>query len=82
MSSMDKTLTNTFYEFEIDPESYLPRRIRMLVLAGTKGGTEREGRRIVGGEHVSMMFDFRLDDFGEIEKPDIPAPALKLLAGR
>ena len=79
---MDKTLTNTFYEFEIDPKTYLPTRIRMLVMAGTKGGTERGGRKIVGGEHVAMHFTFRLSDFGEVERPEIPAKARKLLAAR
>ncbi len=79
---MDKTLTNAIYDIEIDEKTYLPTKIRVLVMAGTRDGTEREGRKIVGGKHVAMHFTYDLKDFGEIEKPEIPKPAAKLIAAR
>ena len=79
---MDKTLTNAYYEFDIDEKTLLPKRIRMTVLAGSKGSTEKKGRKIVGGEHVAFHFTYSLKDYGKVEKPKIPAAVVKLLAKR
>ncbi len=80
MSRVDKTIANAYYEFLIDDETLLPKRIRVTVLTGRKGGTEKEGKKIVGGEHVVFQFSYALKKFGKVERPEIPAPAKKLLA--
>lgn len=80
MSSLDKTLANSYYEIEIDPKTQLPVAINMLVLTGTRGATETKGKRIVGGKHVAFHFKYRLDDFGQVEKVQVPPEAQKILA--
>ena len=77
---MDKKLTNAFYEFDIDEKTLLPKRIRMTVLAGRRGSTEKEGTRIVGGEHVAFHFTYYLKDYGKVKALEIPREARKLLA--
>jgi hypothetical protein len=77
---MDKTLTNAYYEFDIDEKTLLPRRIRMTVLAGRRGATEKEGRKIVGGEHVAFHFTYLLKDYGKVKRLEIPREAARLLA--
>ena len=79
---MDKKLTNAYYEFDIDEKTLLPRRIRMTVLAGSKGTTEKVGTKIVGGEHVAFHFTYSLKDYGKVEKPKIPPEVARLLARR
>ena len=79
---MDKTLTNAYYEFDIDEKTLLPTRIRMTVLAGSKGTTVRKGNKIVGGEHVAFHFTYSLEDFGKVKRLEIPREALKLIASR
>ena len=79
---MDKTTTNASYIVEIDPKSQLPLSIRMQVLAGKKGATEKKGKKIVGGEHVVFDFVYRLSKFDEIEPLKIPREAQVLLASR
>ena len=84
MSSLDKSLTNAYYEIEIDPALQLPVAIKVVLLAATKGETEIDKRtkRIVGGTHVAFHFTYALTDFGQIKKPEIPRDAEKLLAQR
>ena len=77
---MDKTLTNAYYEFDIDEKTLLPKRIRMTVLAGSKGTTEKKGKKIVGGEHVAFHFTYSLKDYGKIKKLEIPREAARLIA--
>ena len=79
---MDKRLTNAYYEFDLDEKTLLPKRIRMTVLAGSKGTTEKKGAKIVGGEHVAFHFTYWLKDYGKVEKPEIPREAMELLATR
>lgn len=76
---MDKTLTNAYYEIEIDPSTLLPVSMYMVVLTGSRGGTETKGKQIVGGTHVAFLFQYELSDFGKLEKPQIPLAAQKLL---
>ena len=80
MSSLDKTLANTYYEIEIDPKTQLPIAINMLILTGTRGATETKGKKIVGGKHVAFTFKYTLSDFGKVEKLEVPAEAQKVLA--
>lgn len=80
MSSLDKTLTNAYYEIEINPKTQLPVSMYMVILCGARGGTEAKGKQITGGSHVSFLFKYEISDFGKVEKPQIPLPAQKLLA--
>ena len=52
----------------------------MVILTGTRGGTEAKGKTITGGTHVAFRFDYVLSDFGKLTKPEIPAEARKVLA--
>ena len=52
----------------------------MVVLTGSRGGTEAKGKQIVGGRHVSFLFKYELSGFGQVQKPQIPLPAQKILA--
>jgi len=80
VSGADKTLTNAFYEIEIDPDTNLPVRIKVTALTGRRGTTEAKGKKIVGGEHAAFHFEYRLSDFGKVEKPEVPHEAAKVLA--
>ena len=81
MSSLDKSLSNAYYEIEIDPALELPVSMKVVLLAATRGETEVDAKkRIVGGRHVAFHFQYSLSDFGKIEKPAIPREALRLLA--
>ncbi len=80
MSGADKTLTNAFYEIEIDPETQLPVRIKVTALTGRKGQTRAKGKKIIGGQHAAFHFEWKLSDFGEVEKPEMPREASKVLA--
>ncbi len=77
---MDKTITNAYYDIEIDPETKLPVSIHVVILTGSKGGTEAKGKKILGGEHVAFHFKYELSRFGKIKKPVIPPAAWRLLA--
>ena len=77
---MDKTLTNAVYEIDIDRKTMQPKTIRLSVMAGTKGETEKKGKKIVGGKHVAMHFTYKLSSYGKVDRPDIPAEARRLLA--
>ncbi len=85
---MDKTITSSFYEVEIDPETVLPVRIHITVLTGRKGedpqaDTKAKGKDIVGGEHVAFHFEYTLSKYGKPPQPlKIPREASKLLAKR
>ena len=79
---MDKTVTNAFYDFSIDEKTHLPKRIRVTLLTGRRGATEREGDLITGGEHVAFCFWYKLTDFGKIDSLEVPAAARKLLSKR
>jgi hypothetical protein len=80
VSGADKTLTNAYYEIEIDPETLLPARIKITALTGRRGQTRAEGKKIVGGEHAAFIFEYTLSEFGKVEKPEVPAEAAKVLA--
>ena len=80
MSGLDKTITNAYYEVEIDPATKLPVSITMVILTGTKAGTESKGKQITGGRHVAFHFKYELSDFGKVDKPQIPLEAQRLLA--
>jgi hypothetical protein len=81
LSSLDKSLTNASYEIEIDPETQLPVRLKVLLLAAIRGETECDkAKRIVGGRHVAFEFEYRLSQFGKVEKPQVPFEAMRLLA--
>ena len=82
MSSLDKTIANCFYEIEVDPATQLPLTLRMLILTGTRGGTEAKGKQIVGGKHVAFHFEYRLSDFGKVERIQVPPEAQRVLAQR
>ena len=80
MSSVDKTVTNSYYDIEIDPETKQPVSIHVVILTGAKGQTETKGTKIIGGMHVAFHFRYELSRFGEIERPKIPPEAYRLLA--
>ena len=77
---MDKTITNAYYEIQIDPRTVLPVRIRVTVLTGSRGDTEVEKKKITGGKHVAFHFEYRLSKFDKLEKVEVPRSAQKLLA--
>jgi hypothetical protein len=79
---VDKTVTNAYYDVEIDPRTSLPVSIRLTVLTGKKGATEEKNGKIVGGDHVAFHFEYSLTEFDKPEVPDIPDDAMKLLALR
>jgi hypothetical protein len=80
VSGADKTLTNAYYEIEIDPETMLPVRIKITALTGRRGTTRAKGKTIVGGEHAAFHFEYALSDFGKVKAPDMPNEAAKVLA--
>jgi hypothetical protein len=80
VSGADKTLTNAYYEIEIDPKTMLPVRIKVTALTGRKGTTRSKGGKIIGGEHAAFHFEYVLSDFGKVKAPDMPREAAKLLA--
>jgi hypothetical protein len=82
VSSLDKTISNCYYEIEIDPQTQLPVNIKMLVLTGTRGGTESKNKKITGGKHVSFQFEYQLSEFGNVAEPKLPLEAQKVLARR
>jgi len=77
---VDKTITNSWYEIEIDPATQLPVSIHVAILTASKGGTEAKDKKIVGGEHVAFHFRYELSNFGKVEKPAVPPEAVKLLS--
>jgi hypothetical protein len=78
---LDKSLTNAYYEIEIDPETELPVRLKVVLLAAIRGETESDRqKKITGGRHIAFHFEYKLGQFGKIEKPDIPFEAMRLLA--
>lgn len=80
MSGADKTLTNAYYEIEIDPVTTLPVRIKVTALTGRRGATRAKGKKIIGGEHAAFHFEYKLGDFGKVKAPDMPKEAAKVLA--
>ncbi len=76
---VDKTLTNAYYEIDIDPSSQLPVSMKVVILTGTTGGTQKKGNTIVGGRHAVFNFYYTISDFGKVAKPDVPPEAMKLL---
>ena len=79
MSRADKTATNAYYDVDIDPETVLPVKIRVLLLTGQKGRTITKNNRIVDGDHVAFYFNYDLADFNKT-KVDMPISARKALA--
>ena len=78
MSRADKTATNAYYDIQIDPETQLPKRMRILLLTGQKGLTEVKNNKIVGGDHVAFHFEYELSEFGR-KAGSIPPKAKKIL---
>lgn len=74
MSRADKTATNATYDIEIDPETLLPLKLRVLLLTGQKGTTITKKGNIVGGDHVAFYFDYELSEFNTT-KMDMPRAA-------
>ena len=79
MSRVDKTITNAFYEITFDTKTNLPKNIRLTVLTGRRGATEKEGQKIKGGEHVAFHFEYSFSDYNKILPPQIPVEAQRLL---
>jgi len=77
---VDKTITNAYYEIEIDPVQQLPLSINMVILSGTKGSTESKDKKITGGKHVAFHFKYEMSSFGKLKKITIPPDAQKVLA--
>lgn len=81
LSSLDKSLTNAFYDIEIDHTTELPLSLKVVLLAATKGETEvSKDKKIIGGKHVSFQFKYTFTDFNKVEKPAVPKEAQRLLA--
>ena len=81
MSSLDKSLTNAYLDIEIDHATQLPVSMKVVLLAATKGETEVDkAKKIVGGKHVSFHFNYTFSDFNQVEKPNVPKEAQRLLA--
>lgn len=78
MSRADKTATNVTYDFEIDPRTQLPVKMKVLLLTGQKGATITKDDKIVGGDHVAFHFEYDLADFNKT-KVKVPGEALKVL---
>ena len=79
MSRADKTATNASYDIEIDPETLLPVKLRVLLLTGQKGTTITKNGKIVGGDHVAFYFDYALSEF-DTAKIEMPRDAQTALA--
>ena len=75
-------MTNASYIIEVDPETDLLVSIKMTVLAGRRGATEWQGKKITGGEHVAFHFKYTFSDYDKVEPLKIPPEAWKLLAKR
>jgi hypothetical protein len=80
LSRADKTVTNAWYEIEIDPKTALPVRVKVTVLTGRKGATVHKDGKIIGGEHVAFHSEYFLSGFDRVKEPKIPDEARKLLA--
>jgi len=77
---VDKTITNAYYEIEIDPAKQIPLSINMVILTGTRGETESKDKKIIGGRHVAFHFKYEMSSFGKLKKIVIPPEAQKVLA--
>jgi len=73
-------MTNAYYRIQLNPKTNLPTSIRVVILTGTRDGTESKDKKITGGKHVAFHFEYELTEFGKLKKPVIPAEAQKLLA--
>ena len=80
MSGLDKTITNAYYHIQVNPKTNLPTSIHVVILTGTRDGTESKGGKITGGKHVAFRFDYQLSEYGKLKKPVIPPEAQRLLA--
>ena len=67
------------YDVEIDPETQLPVKIKVLLLTGQKGTTITKDNRIVGGDHVAFHFVYDLSGFNKTQVK-MPAEARKVLS--
>ena len=80
MSTVDKTITNAYYEIEIEPVTKVPVTVHVVILTGAKGQTEAKGRQITGGKHVVFHLTYEMSSFGKLPKPKIPPAAQRVLA--
>ena len=80
MSTVDKTVTNAYYEIEIEPVTKVPVKIHVVILTATKGQTEVKGKEFTGGKHVVFHLTYEMSSFGKLPKPKIPPAAQRVLA--
>ena len=81
LSRVDKTVSRTFMEIDINHETSLPEKFRMVVLTGVKGtGGDKNGKgRLDNEEHVAFHFEYTIGDIDEVAAFKVPPAARKLL---
>ena len=83
LSRADRTTTGCSMEIDLDPETRVPTAIRMTVLTGVRGATEKAekgaGAFDEGIEHVAFHFQYEIDTNREIARFEVPREAAKLL---
>ena len=81
MSRLDKTVTEGFIEIDLDDEHQLPKTMRLVLLAGTKGQGKEAGEKSKdeNAEHVAFHYNYTLGEWGQIERLAPPKDAVKLI---
>jgi len=82
LSRADKTVTSCTFEIDLNPETQLPRSIKMTVLTGVRGATGEKPKRDKsfneGVEHVAFHFNYGIETADQIAFK-IPREAMKLI---
>lgn len=75
-SRVDKSISRCFYEISFDRETNLPTQVRMTVLAGLRGSTDKTLEK---EEHVAFVFDYSFSRYGEVQQPELTKEVAKLI---
>lgn len=73
---MDKSISRCFYEISYDPATFLPTKVRMVVLAGLKGSPDKTLEK---DQHVAFTFDYSFSRYGEVERFEVPREVAKMI---
>ena len=78
---MDATVSRAIYEIKIDHETNLPTSIKLSILTAVRSGDGKKKDKSLetNKEHVAFHLNYRLQQFGEVAKFEIPKDAAKLL---
>ena len=81
MSRLDKTVTEGFLEIDLDDDHKLPKTMRLVLLAGTKGRGKEAGadKDKSNTEHVAFHYNYVLGEWGQVERLTPPKDAVKLI---